>query len=215
MTRRIAFITLAVLCLTMLITLLARIDMQERDALCNPVDAVVVLAGRPDEDRQRLTEGVHLVERGYGRYLILPLRDSGLSWETLQKLYGIGRSIPGEKVLIGRPEHVDSAVLEYCGGTFGEATLTMGLMQANSLRSAVVVSSRYHIPRVRLAFQRLNSRNHLAFSYQPVGEPETDKLLSSARALAKRLVEYGKFFTAFFVYPVGAKLIEGDLSPEE
>ena len=70
------------------------------------------------------------------------------------------------------------------------------------------------IPRVRLAFQKLNTRNHLALSYHPVGEPETDKLLSSARALAKRLVEYGKFFTALFVYPLGARIIERDLFPE-
>jgi hypothetical protein len=199
----------------MIITLIARIDMQECDVLHNPVDAVVVLAGRPDEDRQRLLKGVNLVEQGYGQYLILPLRDTGLSWETLQKLYGIGRSIPRDKVLIGRPEHVDSAVLKYCGGTFGEAALTTGLMHAKALSSAVVVSSRYHIPRVRLAFQELNSMNHLSFSYHPVGEPETDKLLSSARALAKRLVEYGKFFTAFFVYPIGARIIEGDLSSKE
>lgn len=215
MMRRIIFIAAAVLLLAVIITLIARIDLQECDALRYPVDAVVVLAGCPDEDRQRLTKGVDLMEGGCGSYLILPLRDTGLSWETLHKLYGVGRGIPGEKVLIGRPGHVDSAVLKFCGGTFGEAALTMGLMQAKSLRSAVVVSSRYHIPRVRLAFQELNSRNHLAFSYQPVGEPETDKLLSSARALSKRLVEYGKFFTAFFVYPIGAKIIEGDLSPEE
>ncbi len=215
MTRKILFIAVAVLFLAVLITLIARIDLQECDALRNPVDAVVVLAGCPDEDRQRLTRGVHLVEQGHGRYLILPLRDSGLSWESLQKLYGIGRNIPGERVLIGRTEHMDSAVLKYCGGTFGEAALTMSIMQARSLRSAVVVSSRYHIPRVRLAFQELNRMNHLAFSYQPVGEPETDKLLSSARALAKRLVEYGKFFTAFFVYPLGSRIIESDLFPEE
>lgn len=215
MALKIASITLAVLFLAVFVTFLTRIDMQERDILHNPVDAVIVLAGCPDEDRQRLTEGVRLVEQGYDRYLILPLRDSGLCWETLQKLYGVGRSIPKEKVLIGRTEHVDSAVLKYCGGTFGEAVLTMSLMQAKSLRSAVVVSSRYHIPRVRLAFQKLNTRNHLALSYHPVGEPETDKLLSSARALAKRLVEYGKFFTALFVYPLGARIIERDLFPEE
>ena len=68
---------------------------------------------------------------------------------------------------------------------------------------------------MRLAFQKLNSKNRLAFSYQPVGEPETDKLLSSARALAKRLIEYGKFFTAFFVYPLGSRIIEHELFPEE
>lgn len=215
MTRRILAITVTVLFLAILITLLVRIEMQERDILHSPADAVIVLAGRPDEDRQRLMEGVRLVEEGYGRYLILPMRDSALNWEALQKLYGVGRNIPGERVLIGRPEHMDSAVLKYCGGTFVEAALTMGLMQAKSLKSAVVVSSRYHIPRVRLAFQKLNSKNRLAFSYQPVGEPETDKLLSSARALAKRLIEYGKFFTAFFVYPLGSRIIEHELFPEE
>lgn len=72
MTRKILFIAVAVLFLAVLITLIARIDLQECDALRNPVDAVVVLAGRPDEDRQRLTRGVHLVEQGHGRYLILP-----------------------------------------------------------------------------------------------------------------------------------------------
>src|SRR5690606_6827522 len=125
---------------------IARIDMHECDVLHNPVDAVVVLAGRPDEDRQRLLKGVNLVEQGYGQYLILPLRDTGLSWETLQKLYGIARSIPRDKVLIERPEHVDSADLKDCVGTFGEAALATGLMHAKALSSAVVVSSRYHIP---------------------------------------------------------------------
>ncbi|HOS29140.1 MAG TPA: ElyC/SanA/YdcF family protein, partial [Syntrophobacteraceae bacterium] len=164
----------------------------------------------PDEDRQRIVEGVHLIERGLVDYLILAMRDTGLSWKTILRIYGIETDIPGERILIGRPEQVNSTVLKYCGGTFGEAAAAVGLMRANSLNSAVVVSSRYHIPRVRLAFGNLNSKGSLDFSYRPVGEPETGKLLSSAYALAKRLTEYGKFFTAFFVYPIGAKIIEND-----
>ncbi|HNR50221.1 MAG TPA: YdcF family protein [Deltaproteobacteria bacterium] len=209
--RRAVIIAVSFLCLAALATLLVRIEMQQDDAGAgSKVDAVIVLAGPPDEDRQRIVEGVHLIERGSGDYLILAMRDTGLSWKTILRIYGIDTGIPGERVLIGRPERVNSTVLKYCGGTFGEAAAAVGLMQAHSLDSAVVVSSRYHIPRVRLAFGNLNSKGSLVFFYRPVGEPETGKLLSSAHALAKRLIEYGKFFTAFFVYPVGAKIIEND-----
>lgn len=208
MKRKVLFIAVSVFCLAILATLFARIEMQEADVVRSKVDAVIVLAGLSGEDRQRLAEGVHLIEQGSGDYLILPLRDSGLSWKTLQRLYGIETDIPRDRILIGRSDQVNSTVLKYCGGTFGEAAAAIGLMQANSLNSAVVVSSLYHIPRVRLAFGKLNTRGSLTFSYRPVGEPETDKLLSSARALAMRLIEYGKFFTAFFVYPIGARIIE-------
>jgi len=208
MTRRISLITISILCLAALVTLLVRIEMQEYDKVPAKADAVIVLAGRFDEDLQRLAEGVRLVEQGFGGCLILPLRDRGLSWKTLQRIYGIHTTIPVDKVLIGRPEHIDPAVLKYCGGTFSEAAVTVRLMRANTLSSAVVVSSRYHIPRVRLAFQKINSNGSLTFSYLPVGEPETGKLLSSAYALAKRLIEYGKFFTALFMYPIGAEIME-------
>ena len=208
MTRKILLITAFILCVAVLAAMKSRMDMLKGDVSRGKADAIIVLAGPPAEDFQRLQEGVRLIEQGAGEYLILPLRDRAVSWSTLKKIYNIETLISPQQVLFGRPEQVDSSVQRYCGGTFSEAAMAMELMRASSLKSAMVVSSRYHIPRVRLAFDKLNGRGLVSLSYRPVGEPETGKLLSSAYALFKRCTEYGKFLTAFFVYPIGARIVD-------
>ena len=93
------------------------------------VDAVVVLAGGPKHDRQRLVRGITLVRQGRAHYLILPLRDPALDWQALQKIYTLNSEIPPERVLIGRPGRKHSRLSAMSGGTFAEAMNTAEIMR--------------------------------------------------------------------------------------
>jgi len=165
------------------------------------VDAVVVLAGGPKHDRQRLVRGITLVRQGRAQYLILPLRDPALGWQTLQKLYALNSEIPTERVLIGRPGRKHSRLSAMSGGTFAEAMNTAEIMRAHGLHSALVVSSDYHMRRVQLAFSRVIPKGSLAIAFEPVQTRQPVGLVSRFKSHSAILLEYGKLAAAWCVYP--------------
>jgi len=165
------------------------------------VDAVVVLAGGPRHDRQRLMRGITLVRQGRAHYLILPLRDPALDWQYLQKIYALQSEIPPERVLIGRPGRKHTRLSAMSGGTFAEALNTAEIMYAHGLRSALVVSSDYHMRRVQLAFSRVIPKGRLALSFEPVQTRQPVGLVSRFKAHGAILLEYGKLAAAWCVYP--------------
>lgn len=170
-------------------------------------DAVVVLAGRLPEDRLRLERGMQLVRQDTARFLILPMRDPGLDWPKLLRLHDLPYEIPPQQVIIGRPEEGRMRMVAYCGGTFAEAVKTVQIMHAQALRSAVIVSSDYHMRRVRLAFSEADPEGTLAFSYLPVDTRSATGLLARLRSRAALCVEYSKLIAAYCMYPAGRRLI--------
>lgn len=173
-------------------------------------DAVVVLAGRLPEDRLRLERGMQLVRQETARFLILPLRDPGLDWPRLLRIHDLPYEIPLQQVIIGRPEKGRMRVAAYCGGTFAEAVNTVQIMRSQALHSAVVVSSDYHMRRVRLAFTQADPGGTLAFSYIPVDTHSATGLLARLRSRTALCVEYGKLIAAYCMYPAGRRLILSD-----
>lgn len=165
------------------------------------VDAVVVLAGGPQHDRQRLARGIALVRQGRARYLILPLRDPALDWQALEKLYGLQSEIPPERVLIGRPGNGRSRLISMSGGTFAEAVNTVDIMRGHDLRSALVVSSDYHMRRVQLAFSRVVPVGRLVLAFEPVLSRQPVGLVSQVKSRSSIFLEYGKLVAAWCVYP--------------
>jgi hypothetical protein len=138
------------------------------------MDAVVVLAGPPDEDRERVLVAVDLVQAGEAGMLLLPLRHRALEWPWFVRKYRIRGYLPEERVVIGREEGLRAAARPGLGGTFAEARKTIEIMEQLGLRSAVIVSSAYHMRRARLAFERANRNPGLVFHFHPVDAIDAD-----------------------------------------
>lgn len=168
------------------------------------VDAVVVLASKNHEDRERILAGIQIFHAHHARYFILPLREPGIDWPAIAQAYRIDASlIPASNVIIGRMTPSDRLILDYCGGTYLEARKTGDLISANKLRSLAVVSSGYHLRRTRLAFIRTGLYRDFEVFFSPAAQGSylvTQKGTETDR-IRKILVEGGKLAGACFIYP--------------
>jgi uncharacterized SAM-binding protein YcdF (DUF218 family) len=138
------------------------------------VDAVMVLAG----EKRRLPVGLELVERGVAPVLVI---SDGLDprWTQANRLCRFGDP---EKIVCTRPDPYS---------TRGEAQLAARLARERGWDSIAVVSSRFHLFRARLLFERCFD-GKLAF----VGSPNPELRLPLAIAfewikLARATVERG------------------------
>ncbi|MBI5578602.1 MAG: YdcF family protein [Deltaproteobacteria bacterium] len=168
-----------------------------------PADLIVVLAGPPDEDRERVAAGVALANAGQHRFMLLPLRHRALTWSWFVRRYRIENPIPDERVLFGRDNDPKSRHALGLGGTFAEAEKTVDVMRAQGFASAIVVSSCYHIRRARLAFERANKDPGLTFDFHAIGiedaEPNGPWWLDGGYAL-KVADEYLKLLGGYLFY---------------
>ena len=165
-------------------------------------DAVVILAGGPREDIMRVREGIELFRGGKVSYIIFPSRHKVFTWSWVSKNYRIPYKIPDYKVFIGTDSLQDYKITSNYGGTYNEALKTVTIMQKHQLTSAIIVSSCYHMRRVKLAFESVRTDGKPRFVYHPV-----ENLNSSNRFwwvdtgyLIKVLDEYKKLMAAYFLY---------------
>jgi hypothetical protein len=138
------------------------------------VDVAVVLAGPPEEDRERVLVAVDLVQAEEAGILVLPMRHRALEWPWFVRKYRIRTRLPADQVIIGHDEGLRGNSRPDLGGTFAEAKKTIEIMRRNDLRSAVVVSSGYHMRRARLAFERASQDPGLVFYFHPVDVLDPD-----------------------------------------
>ncbi len=174
----------------------------DSDAVEGRTDAVVVLAGSYKEDRERIEEGTMMVRNGKGKYLILPLRHPAIDWPWVVEYFSLKEDLPDNRVLIGRSTPEDEPMIDKFGGTYVEARKTVGIMQRLGLKTAIVVSSAYHMRRAQMAFTKNQSAARMTFYYHPVEHNpiENRTWWLDLKYLGKILQEYKKVLAAFFVY---------------
>ena len=165
-------------------------------------DAVVILAGGPREDVMRVREGIELFRRGKVNYIIFPSRHRVFTWSWVNKNYRIPYKIPEYKVFIGTDSSLDHQITSNYGGTYNEALKTVAIMQKNRLTSAIIVSSCYHMRRVKLAFESVRTDGKPRFVYHPVQNLNGSNRLwwFDTGYLIKVLDEYKKLMAAYFIY---------------
>jgi hypothetical protein len=166
-------------------------------------DAVVILAGAPFEDKQRISAGASMFSNGRVRYMILPLRHPAFKWSWAVRHYQLEHSIQGTSLLIGRSTPSDKPAIARYGGTYVEAQKTVQIMRNLKLKSAIIVSSGYHMRRSKLAFEHFQKNSNLLFFYYPVDQAANAGTLlwwMDTAYLSKILREYCKLVVAYFVY---------------
>jgi hypothetical protein len=166
------------------------------------VDAVVVLAGSPDEDRRRVLEGAAYYHQGRTRFIILPTRHHTLTWSWVMRHYKIDPVIPETSVIIGTYDQKDHKLLNQYGGTYIEAQKTMLIMLKYKIKTAVIVSSDYHMRRAKMAFEKARQNSSQKFFYHPVlTKYASDKPWWMITEYRQRILrEYKKLLAAMFIY---------------
>jgi uncharacterized SAM-binding protein YcdF (DUF218 family) len=103
-------------------------------------DAVVVLAGGKKE---RLAEGLELIRRGVSRTLVIS-DGNDPNWPEANRLCNGGGAV-GFRVVCFRPDPYS---------TWGEAEAVARLGREHGWRSIAIVTSRFHVSRARMLFER-------------------------------------------------------------
>lgn len=169
-----------------------------------PADVAVALAGPADEDGKRIAAGAALVAAGKARFLLLPVRHRALEWPWFVRHYRIEAPLGEDRVIVGRREGPGDLGGYDLGGTFTEAVRTIEIMRRQRMRSAVVVSSDYHMRRARLAFERAGAAEAgIRLHFTPVGEGLPRGPLSWWRregALGRVADEYLKLAGGYLFY---------------
>src|SRR5688572_17945406 len=103
-------------------------------------DAIVVISG--DESQARLSEGIRLFRAGWAPKLILSgaAEDGVLSNARAMEITALELGVPPAAVLL-EPQAMD---------TFGNAVYTRRIMLDHGMRSAILVTSPYHLHRATL-----------------------------------------------------------------
>ena len=166
------------------------------------VDAVVILAGSPYEDRMRVLRGADYYHQGRVRYIILPTRHPSFKWSWVLHHYNIIPAIPESSVIIGTYDQQDRQLLNRYGGTYIEAQKTLNIMIQFKMKTAIIVSSDYHMRRAKMAFENAGQKSAPQFFYQPVQTTHSSgKPWWMTRESRHRIVrEYKKLIAAYFIY---------------
>lgn len=147
-------------------------------------DVIVVLAG----DRgSRTAHGAALFHAGYAPYLIV---SGGQTYHTttsavLMRDHAVELGVPAATVL---PE-------DRADSTYENAVFTRELMEQHSFTSALVVSSNYHMRRVKFTFEREFRDSGIDLTYSAAADPDFDpaRWWTNNKSIMYTFTEYVKF----------------------
>jgi uncharacterized SAM-binding protein YcdF (DUF218 family) len=114
-------------------------------------DAIIVLSGGQD----RVEKAVELYKAGYAPYIILSnfKESTSKSGDMLQTALALG--IPQEVI------YTENAA----DSTYQNAEFTLPIMKEHDFKSAIVVSSEFHMRRVKLLFDRVYKKSDIELTY--------------------------------------------------
>ena len=119
--------------------------LEGRQAPLERSDAIIVISG--DEALARFREGLRLYRAGWAPVLIFSGAAEDASASTsnaeVMRQMAIAEGVPPEAILTDHSAE----------DTYGNAVYTRGLMVAGGLRSAILVTSPYHLHRALITFE--------------------------------------------------------------
>lgn len=114
-------------------------------------DVIIVLSG----GQGRVEKAAELYKAGYALYIILSnaKESASSSGDMLQTALNLG--IPQDAI------HTENAAKS----TYQNAEFTLPIMKEHDLKSAIVVSSEFHMRRVKLLFERVYKKSDIELTY--------------------------------------------------
>jgi uncharacterized SAM-binding protein YcdF (DUF218 family) len=147
------------------------------------VDAIIVCAG---DKGTRTEKGVKLFQEGYAKRLIL---SGGIVYHNtteadLMAMHAVELSVDRAKII--EEAKADS--------TYQNAVFTKKLMQRYGFKSAIVVSSNYHMRRVKLTFDRQYEGTGIKLYYAAARDPDFDpaRWWANNKSIMYTITEYVK-----------------------
>ena len=130
----------------------------------SPSDVIIMLSGRTE----RFKHGVRLYKQRYASHIMITVDSSTplefanvhLDWRDIIREAARQEGIPEPALLI-----VDGVT-----STYDEACFTQNEMLKKGFKSAILVSSPYHMRRVRMIFEKIYKRSGISLYYSPVEE---------------------------------------------
>ena len=126
-----------------------------------PADAVIPLRGSPIQERTRMDEAVHVVERRYAPVLLVSVDSEPYYSQPVRGLvegYLKKKKFPGEK-------------LRFCengaDNTGEEAQFLLACLQELGATDAIVVTSEFHTRRARSIFRRVFAGSGISVRVHP------------------------------------------------
>jgi uncharacterized SAM-binding protein YcdF (DUF218 family) len=118
------------------------------------VDIIIVLSGDRGE---RLEEGARLFKEGYADEMLISggVIYNKVTIASLMKQHAIDLKIPVNKIII--EEKADS--------TYENASFCKEILLKNKYRSAIVVTSNYHMRRTKMIFNRVYKDTGISLTY--------------------------------------------------
>ena len=148
------------------------------------IDSLVVLTG----DKFRIAKGMEILSSGIGGKLLL----SGVNKNI--KLSSIKKEFPKYNNLFNCCVEIDNVSLN----TFENSRETFLWLKKNKYESVLIVSSDYHMPRVKIEFERFIDMKNIY--YHPV---KMDNDISAIRKIKKLFLEYVKYMRTYISLAVG------------
>ena len=132
-----------------------------------PAEAIVVLTG--SWSGNRISGGASLFHKGYGEvvvfvgYQIYP----GTNLYVLMKNYAIRLGVP-EKNIIAQPKISGDL------NTWGEGQAILKLLEEKSIKSFILVTSKFHTRRAHAVYKRLINESNFNIKFQIYGAEDPD-----------------------------------------
>lgn len=126
--------------------------LDDRNTL-DEIDAVIVLTG----DKNRISQGINILKNGSGHRLLISGVNEKINNTKIKTLYGIDLK---SKELFECCIDID----RISKNTFENSRETYFWSRELNFRKLIIVTSHYHIPRVRLEFSRFFSHDDLYYS---------------------------------------------------
>lgn len=161
-------IIVIICCLMLMITVVSIVESLNHNYKDQPqkADVIIMLGG----DNGRIQKTAELYHEGYAPYVIItPVLETEWSSQSIQMAESLG--IPVEAII---PEYVATS-------TYTNATISIEMMKEHGFKSALIVTSDYHIKRSQYIFEKENDAN-FDFKYIPSYTIEGERWYETSQA---------------------------------
>jgi len=146
-------------------------------------DAIIVLSGDKGE---RVEKAAELYHQGYGKYFVISggITYNDVTAAQLMKDHALQLGIPEKAIVL--EDRADS--------TYENAEFTRQIIKSYPIHSAIVVSSNFHMKRVKMIFDRDFKSSKIKLYYASAEDPHFDETRwwSNNKSIMITITEYLK-----------------------